>query len=339
MKKRNLFILTGLLVVLAGLAYYLITKKSTTSTLGKKESDFALEDTASVTRIFLADRDGNKVMLVSKHEKWLVNGKSLANQSRVNTLLETLPRIRIKSPVPLNARQNVIKDLATKGIKTEIYRGKALMKTYYVDGPTKDHLGTYMALETKELKPFIVHIPGWEGYLSTRFFTSVKEWQTKKVFPFNPLEIREVRIRYSGHPSSSFHLKVNGPENFEVRNLQKPVKKNTEPSPEAIKRYLVRFDELQFVRYLEMSGKKKLDSLSRLEPAITVQVKGKKDRFNTLELYPYFSRGDTSHTYQAIPPTEKFFARSSKRKNDVLIMQKMTLEKILKGWKDFQSAK
>ena len=59
------------------------------------------------------------------------------------------------------------------------------MKTWYVGTATPSHTGTYMVLETPEgrgAKPYVVHMEGFTGYLSTRFFTSERDWRYTGMF-------------------------------------------------------------------------------------------------------------------------------------------------------------
>jgi hypothetical protein len=44
--------------------------------------------------------------------------------------------------------------------------------------------------------PYVVHIPGWEGYLTDGyFFVEENEWRTKIVFDFKPINIKEIDVR------------------------------------------------------------------------------------------------------------------------------------------------
>jgi hypothetical protein len=66
--------------------------------------------------------------------------------------------------------------MAAKSTKIEIYSKGEKVKQYYVGHATQDNTGTYMLLTNPETdknyeEPFITHIPGFEGFLSTRYLT------------------------------------------------------------------------------------------------------------------------------------------------------------------------
>ena len=134
MKKGNLILLALLALVGSLGAWYLLTKED--SNLEGYDFHFAVKDTADIGKIFLADRTGKKVTLTRENNvKWLVGGKYEAQPDMIHTLLETINQVELKFRLPRNAVESVVKDMATEGIKVEIYSksGKA-MRTFYVGG-------------------------------------------------------------------------------------------------------------------------------------------------------------------------------------------------------------
>ena len=71
---KNKFIYVAFVILLSLSLYFYFTKNN--STIKGEYSDFAVEDTASITKIFMADKANNQVLLErSDNSKWLVNGK------------------------------------------------------------------------------------------------------------------------------------------------------------------------------------------------------------------------------------------------------------------------
>ena len=176
-KNKKLLILTLLLAVAA--AWLILNNES--GTVKEILRDFAVKDTTSVTKIFIADRAGKSVELERELNAsgaptglWLVNKKYYARRDAVKTLLETLYLVEMKSYVAKTAYNTIVKQLATTGIKCEVYRsGKEKpFKVFYVGGSTQDTKGTFMMLENS-LVPFVTEIPGFDGYLTPRFFTKI----------------------------------------------------------------------------------------------------------------------------------------------------------------------
>ncbi|MFO7880605.1 MAG: DUF4340 domain-containing protein [Bacteroidota bacterium] len=224
MKKTNIIILSSLLVliVLAIILFFTrynvikteddglkIKRKSTTLEVLR---DFAVKDTASVDKIFLVDKDNNRILLERQaKDKWRVNDKYYAREDFINLLLKTIHRIEISNPVPKAKQEYVLRNLSGNSVKCEIYQDGELSKTYYVGGVTQDNLGTYMLLENSSAA-FEVYIPGFNGFLTTRYNTSEDEWRSKRVFSYDLKNIAQVKIEYPESPEESL-IAINKGEN------------------------------------------------------------------------------------------------------------------------------
>ena len=205
MKKNNKYSLI-IVIVLAIVAAYLIYTQSV-GTIKKELKDFAVQDTNAITKIFIADRDGQSVILEKQADNtWMVNNKYKARQDAISMLLKTMNKIEVKAPVAKSAFENTVALLSTKGVKVEIYTGaKKPSKVYYVGNATADKFGTYMLLENSSV-PFITHIPGFYGFLTPRYFTDEEEWRTTELFKYNLNDIKSVEFINHEKPDSSFLL-------------------------------------------------------------------------------------------------------------------------------------
>ena len=86
MKNNKTLLL--LFVVLAGITIFYIYKTKY-STVKEELRDFAVKDTAEITKIYLADREGNAITLTRGNGgEWKVNDKYLARRSNILNLLE-----------------------------------------------------------------------------------------------------------------------------------------------------------------------------------------------------------------------------------------------------------
>lgn len=201
--KNTLSIL--LMCVLAITAVFLVTKYQK-STLKEELSDFAIEDTASIDKIYLSDKDGYKLLLERKSiNKWMVNNSFEARPDAIKTLLETIKQIKVKAPVGRASFNNVVKKLAVKSTKVEIYQKGNLVKTYYVGGATEDWLGNYMMIENSSA-PFIIHIPGFDGYLYPRYYAIPELWRSTALYRYKSQEISSITFKDNKNPSNSWEL-------------------------------------------------------------------------------------------------------------------------------------
>ena len=154
----------------------------------------------------MADRQGKSVLLERKSSaEWKVNGKFRARQDLINTLLYTMKSLEVRSPVGKNLYNQTMKLLSANSVKVEIYSNQELIKTYYVGHPSMDNMGTFMYLEGSSV-PFIMCIPGFNGYLTTRYFINETDWRSKTIFNYNPQMIEKVEERDLIYPDSSFTL-------------------------------------------------------------------------------------------------------------------------------------
>ena len=120
MRKNRYFLIIALL--LAVIAAFLIFNRSK-KTLSAEISEFSVSDTASVTKIFMADKSNNKVLLERRGDKtWSLNGNYDAHVENMNIFLQTICNLEVREPVAKAAHNNILKLLSTKSVKVEIYQ-------------------------------------------------------------------------------------------------------------------------------------------------------------------------------------------------------------------------
>ena len=192
LKKYWIYIL--FILITFCILFFLSENKSTISS----NDTFSVADTSSITKIFIADRKGNTISLDKKDNNWIVNNKFNVRKDAINVLLSTIHQIKIQQPVSLSAFDNVIKNLSSTGVKVEIYAGTEALKIYTVGNETANHLGTYMLLDGSN-EPFIMHIPGFNGYLSPRYgiqgqIIDEKTWRRRIVFDIEESTINNISI-------------------------------------------------------------------------------------------------------------------------------------------------
>lgn len=277
MKKNKLTLL--IVILLLGVTGYFIYT-NTSGTIRKELRDFAVQDTASITKIFLADKKGNKTSLErTGNNTWMVNGKYPALPASVKILLETIKKVEVRSPVGKAAFNNVIKDIGTAGTKVEIYSGDRNIKTYYVGHPTQDMLGTFMFIENSTT-PFITHIPGFDGYLSTRYTASSEDWRSKIIIAYSDVDVKSVVVKDPVDSAASFKIERTASDFkfFKPYNNNQPV----EIYKSKIAAYLNRFARLGY-EFEEKKIKQTIkDSILATTPYKILEVtntKGNTDKF------------------------------------------------------------
>ncbi len=278
--KRNKLLLFILLLLLAAVAYFYFTQRS--STLSEELSDFAVADTAAIDKIFLADKQNNSITLTRvSADQWMLNGKEPARQSAVELLLATMKEIEVRSPVGRFTFNQIIKQLASNGVKVEIYQHGELVKTYYVGGSTQDHLGTYMYLENSTV-PFVMHIPGFNGFLTPRYFTNYHNWKERYVFKYPKGSIAEVKVTDKEFVDGTFAIKYNNEQNrYELYDAAGKV--ISQAMPDRISAYLDFYNELSYEGVAEKLDRRKADSLAVAGSFLYIDVKDRNGKTKHVE--------------------------------------------------------
>lgn len=280
--KKNRVAFFIFLILAIPTAYFIFTKSG--STIEEELRDFSVSDTGLVDKIFLADKSGNQVILERKSEtEWTVNGKNQARPDAINLLLATLKSMEVQSPVGKAARNNIIREMSAKGVKVEIYQNQKLYKTFYVGGATQDQLGTYMYLQNSTI-PFIIHIPGFDGYLSPRFIVNAADWKFKSVFGYKRGELNAVVVENFSHPDQSFELRKDKSQVYSLYKYPSGELQNYFDTA-FIQSYLANYQFVNYEKPLTSMEKQSIDSVLTIGPImniITTHTNGSKIN---IELY------------------------------------------------------
>lgn len=334
--KRNRTLLF-LLLALTGITFIFFFQKNN-STLKKELSDFAVKDTSAITKIFLADRNGNTVTLEKKDNNvWILNGKYEPRPDLLQLFIETVYKLEVKARVANAAYNNVVKALSATGIKCEIFlhNRKDPYKVYYVGGQTENSEGTFMILENSSV-PFITEVAGFQGYLTPRYSVDVDAWRNTMLFSTSPADIRSVSVLYSNYPDKSFSIKLSD-NRYIIESEQSKVYQNTDSV--ALENYLRLYQKVYFESFPKNVKPQTLDSLLRLKPPISIRLTLKNNTTKSVDLFP-------------MPITERSLTREDslgnplkydldrmygyiKPGNELVTLQYYSIEKLLRRLEDF----
>lgn len=280
-KNRNILIVVVLLAVIA--VILLLTRSE--STFKRAISNFAIDDTAHVTRIFMSDKNNNSVTLDRiTPGKWMVDQQFPASKFNVEMLLQTMMDLEVKNPVAIAARDNVIRELAVNSVKVEIYQQVyrinvfgiklfphvKLTKVYYVGGATASNQGTFMLMEDSSV-PFVTYLPGLRGFVSPRYSPIVKYWRDYNVFKTTIPEIEKVRVEIPENPDLSFEVINNHNNTYTFLSLSD---NQVIPDYDTLRmlNFLSGFRNLNYEALLNDLDRFKLDSIVNSTPFIVVTL-------------------------------------------------------------------
>jgi hypothetical protein len=230
---KNTYLYLAILIVLATVAYFVLTNKSD-STFDGEDGNFAVENTDDIYKIFIANQQRQTATLTRKDSYWEYTNADgeiyKARPAAIKLLLETMEKISVRYVVQESAVPMAIQDLQVNGKKVELYDKKGnRFKTYYVGGASNDMQGTFMMMENSN-NPYVTHLQFWEGFLTDRYLTAERDWRDKTVFGYKSSDIKSLTIDYPKQQGSSFKLTQIKEGKFEVEPLypttaviQKPV--------------------------------------------------------------------------------------------------------------------
>jgi len=176
----------------------------------------------------------------------------------------------VKAPISESMKSTVLKNIISSHTLVEAYDGGELLKTYYVGGPDKEHTGTFMMIKGSS-RPFLMHIEGFHGFLTPRFFTNLNEWRHRKIFEYKPEEIRSVSISYPENHAIDFSIERDDSGQLlvftgEERSLRNDV------DTFMLTAYLSRYKMIHFEGFEETKTESFVDSVMRSEPIFHISL-------------------------------------------------------------------
>jgi len=337
--RRSSLLLIAVLALLAGISFYLATNKDKTSTVDKESRDFKVEDTAAVTKIFLANKNGDQSTVEKTEKGWVVNNKYVCRPEAIKNLLYTMKVMEVKSPVAKAAKPNILKAMSAQSIKVEVYRGNELIKQYYIGSENQYNDGTYMLLTDIETgrnyeEPYLLHIPGFNGFLSTRFIVKENEWRDRTVAAFTPPQLREIKVENGEYPDSSFTIQLKSTNDFVLtgRNVV------ALPFDELkMKQYIAYFQNLQYEGLLESDNKRLTDSLKNVIAYYTISITDKNDKKTVMDFLRKKSTPELNQKYDFdyVYDPDRLYLRFN-NDQEYAVIQYFVFGKVLQTYKYFQ---
>ncbi|MBK9291222.1 MAG: DUF4340 domain-containing protein [Bacteroidetes bacterium] len=343
MKKNRLALY--LTIGLALTALVLVLTRSGSSTVDYKDADFAVLDTASVTRIFIADLDTNQVLLERTARGWTLNKDYKASQWKVDELLNTMLKLRVRGPVSQSSHNNVISRMAGIALKVEVYQKKPLInlfdkiklfprevrtKTYYVGDNPRDNIGTFMLKEGARTA-YIMYMTGFKGFVMSRYSAFEDDWRDHTVFSHKLNDIRSVELIFNEEPWQSFRIERTDGLNFKIIRLADD-KVMPEYDTLRLLNYLTSFGDLRFEAVLNNTmPRQKIDSVLNspfLHRLTLVDMQGDTTRMTTFNKKKFAEHLDIEE--KLVPmDLDRAYALVN-RERDFVLIQYFVFDKVLR---------
>jgi hypothetical protein len=289
MKKNNrLFLIITLGLVIVALGLWWTNRGNSTLQTRAINYDFAIPDTAAITRIEISDKTPCSVTLTRVNGQWTVEGEPVRPDA-IEVLLETLKRMEMRNFITTAERPSILKKLAVYGKEVKVYSGETLLKHLYVGTETPDFLGTYMMIQGADA-PYSVHILGFNGYLSTRFFCNPDLWRSRVMFGLQPTDIQKATLHYRDS-AGGFVLE----NKADGRWVVTPERGSPyQPEGTALNLFLSAFKTLQYEGVItpEDGIWNRQDSLKRSSPAFVLELVNRQGNTFVLQSYSIVKNPD-----------------------------------------------
>jgi hypothetical protein len=320
--------LAGLVILLALAAAYFVWVEPGEDVTKLPDRAFKVDSEDQIHKVFIAQRDGDSFTLERDGKDWIVNGKYKAMTGSIRNLLFTLTNMEIEYIPPRAAMPSITKDLATLGVKVEVYnKSGERIRNFYVGGTDPGARSTYMVVEGEE-QPYAMYVPTWEGNLRERFLLKLKDWRDRTVIAYEPDEIKSVKVNYPRASAASFILERDDAGDFFVRRLDR--------IDQSEQRDVVSGAVQYFLIGLEKIGAESFESdnpyraeIENYVPYFELEVNTLDGAQNQLKIWPF------NHIEEKIDYSEEFMQKEPFRffgatnDGELYMLQRPNLEKLL----------
>ena len=314
--KRNILILSATLA-LGLVALLLVLLLNRHSTL----DDFAVKNPENITRIFMADNNGHRVLLThnpddASDSAWTVDEKYYASTPNIDMLISTLTDMRIRERVNRAALPSVLEDLSVNHVKVEVYQmvhridwfgGKLKLfphekktATYFVGHETRDMMGSYI-LRDGDKEPYVIYKPGLRGMVNTRFIADPIPWRSHRIMNTDVKNIERVELDIKASPDQSFAVVRNG-EGFDFE-YGSPATKASYFDTARVAQMLSSFTNLNFDEYAIAVPQVEIDSVFSKTPKTILTVTERAGRQHEIKTYVKYSN---PNDIKAMPDTAMY---------------------------------
>jgi hypothetical protein len=201
-RKRN-FILLIIFLILLGWTVVYINLEQKQEGLSIDELKFSVTDTASIDQIIITGNEFTNV-LSKGSGYWKVNDTYSLDPSMHKVLMSVLNQVRVKRTVPRNDLQKISGDILNNGFKIEIKSSLEPDRVFYAGG-NGISLSYFMG---EDEVPYIVHLPGYESYVTGIFEVAENDWRDRLIFQTSWLGIKTLDLSYPGNANNNISIRA-----------------------------------------------------------------------------------------------------------------------------------
>ncbi len=200
-----------LILIIIGLVIYLTVfyVQQGNHSQNSRDIAFAIADTGKVDKIELIRRvrgevDNTLVLSRLEHNQWTVNNDKPAFQARIDMLLTTLQSLQVREVLVdkgLEAGKLLLEEQHTE---VNVFQHGRKLKSIWIGREGKNAQGSLMMIKGRN-KPYVVEVPGFRGYLNSRFTLDTAYWYEHPYITIDQSLFQKIKLRYpfyvEGNPS------------------------------------------------------------------------------------------------------------------------------------------
>jgi hypothetical protein len=198
--------------------------------------------------------------------------------------------------------------------------------------PTKDFRGTYMMLEDAKMA-YIMHLPGWEGTVTPRFFIDPIDWKSRVIFRAAPQKLKEVTMQYPSHPEDNFTMKKVNNGSYQLQGNGLSILADTT----LMNLYSSFFNGIHCEGFEPNNPNR--DSVMKTNPLFIVSLINEKNSKTSVKFWPFFINmnntvGPQDEQTGKFNDVERLYFYREETK-DFGVMQLNSIQGMIKRFKDF----
>ncbi|HLN20152.1 MAG TPA: hypothetical protein VK213_03630 [Bacteroidales bacterium] len=298
--KKQFYLVIIAVILLTVLVLLMIFKNH--DPFGKNNTAFAVSPENDITRIEFSGESG-KLILEEVESKWLLNGKLETRKSSISFITRVMHEIEIKSPVSEEIFNSEITEKGLEPVRVKAYNGRKQVADFLVYKTSSNVYGNIMKKKASS-KPYIVHVPGYDGEIGSAFSMNVLYWQPYTIFNLLPSEILSVTMQISDSADS---FKISRENN---KLILSDGNKIEGIDSTLVNRYISYFTFIPFESWALGLSTSEKQSITSQTPVYVLTVTTNDNRSISLKLWERRSsdgRSDTDRLYGKTDGSDELF--------------------------------
>ena len=275
------------------------------------KAKFALDENTVITTVVL---EGNnfKNRFEYVNGTWQVNDKYEMDQGMRDVFFALLSKVEVQRPVSTVEQDSLAAYLLERGVKISVLNNTDTVKTYLVGGDEEKFQSYFMDFD--ERLPFLVHIPGYQSFISGIFNATENDWRNRYIWDIDWTSLKKLIVNSREEQDSLV---------FEYKNNFIGVDGIEDLDTAGMMGYLENIAYLQTDKYLEPGEIPVYEQVvSDSEPTVVIKVEQIGNRMSSLQFYPQ--------------PDGKLYIPAVLNDNQLVLFQPSILESILLKPSDFE---